>query len=203
AYQDPRYLIQRYTGTKLWLGRRISKIVNKNFGFRYCFYFSIVLFAQNKYMAKGTIHNSMRIYHRYLGFFLSGIMAVYAISGAVMIFRDTDFLKREKQIEKTLAPGLKVEELGQAIRIRNLKAESETNDLIRFQQGYYNKITGLAVYTTKSLPKGIEKLTQLHKASTKQPLFYLNVFFGVGLLFFVISSFWMFMPKTTIFKKGL
>jgi hypothetical protein len=61
----------------------------------------------------------------------------------------------------------------------------------------------MTVYITKSLPKGIEKLTQLHKASTKQPLFYLNVFFGVGLLFFVISSFWMFLPETTIFKKGL
>jgi uncharacterized iron-regulated membrane protein len=154
-------------------------------------------------MAKGTIHNSMRIYHRYLGFFLAGIMAVYAISGVVMIFRDTDFLKREKQVEKKLAPGLKVEELGQAIRIRNLKADAETNDLIRFQQGYYNKLTGMTMYVTKSLPKAIEKLTQLHKASTKQPLFYLNVFFGIGLLFFVISSFLMFMPKTTIFKKGL
>jgi len=154
-------------------------------------------------MAKATMHNSMRVYHRYLGFFLAGIMAVYAISGVVMIFRDTDFLKREKQIEKKLAPGLKVDELGQAIRIRNLKSESETSELIRFQQGNYNKMTGVTVYTTKSLPKGIEKLTQLHKASTKQPLFYLNVFFGMGLLFFVISSFWMFMPKTTIFKKGL
>ena len=154
-------------------------------------------------MAKTTVYNSMRVYHRYLGFFLAGIMAVYAMSGVVMIFRDTDFLKCEKQIEKKLAPGLKVDELGQAIRIRNLKAESETNELIRFGQGNYNKVTGMVVYTMKTLPKGIEKLTQLHKASTKQPLFYLNVFFGMGLLFFVISSFWMFMPKTTIFKKGL
>lgn len=154
-------------------------------------------------MAKTTVHNSMRVYHRYLGFFLAGIMAVYAISGVVMIFRDTDFLKREKQIEKKLAPGLKVDELGQAIRIRNLKAESETNEMISFGQGNYNKVTGMVVYTMKTLPKCIEKLTQLHKASTKQPLFYLNVFFGMGLLFFVISSFWMFVPKTTVFKKGL
>jgi len=154
-------------------------------------------------MAKGTVHNSMRVYHRYLGFFLAGIMAVYAVSGVIMIFRDTDFLKRDKQTEKKLTPGLKVDELGQAIRIRNLRAESETDELIRFQQGYYNKITGVTVYMTKSLPKGIERLTQLHKASTKQPLFYLNVFFGLSLLFFVISSFWMFMPKTTIFIKGL
>jgi hypothetical protein len=57
-----------------------------------------------------------------------------------------------------MAPGLKLEELGPGNRIRNLKAESETNDLIRFQQGYYNKVTGMTVYVTKSLPKGIEKL---------------------------------------------
>ena len=58
-------------------------------------------------------------------------------------------------------------------------------------------------YTAKSLPVVMEKFTKLHKASTSQPLFYLNIFFGVSLLFFVISSFWMFMPKTTIFRKGL
>lgn len=39
--------------------------------------------------------NKMRTYHRYLGFFLAGIMAMYSISGIVLIFRDTDFLKKE------------------------------------------------------------------------------------------------------------
>jgi hypothetical protein len=57
--------------------------------------------------------------------------------------------------------------------------------------------------TTKELPFLLEKLTKLHKADTKEPLFFLNVFFGLSLLFFVISSFWMFLPKTKIFKKGL
>ena len=152
---------------------------------------------------KVTTHNRMRIWHRYLGFFLAGIMAVYALSGIVLIFRDTDFLKQEKQIAKSLAPGLKAEAVGQAIRIRDLKAETETEELLQFKQGTYNKLTGLVIYKVRSLPKGIEKLTQLHKASTKQPLFYLNVFFGISLFFFVISSFWMFLPSTTIFKKGL
>ena len=152
---------------------------------------------------KVTTHNRMRIWHRYLGFFLAGIMAVYALSGIVLIFRDTDFLKQEKQIAKSLAPGLKAEAVGQAIRIRDLKAEAETEELLQFKQGTYNKLTGLVIYKVRSLPKGIEKLTQLHKASTKQPLFYLNVFFGISLFFFVISSFWMFLPGTTIFKKGL
>lgn len=151
---------------------------------------------------KATMHNTMRIWHRYLGFFLAGIMAVYSLSGIVLIFRDTDFLKQEKQIEKKLEAGLNAEKLGQAIRMRNLKAETETEEILQFKEGSYNKLTGDVTYKVKSLPKGIEKLTQLHKASTKQPLYYLNVFFGVSLFFFVISSFWMFLPSTSIFKKG-
>src|SRR6185369_1688681 len=121
---------------------------------------------------RATIHNTMRIWHRYLGFFLVGIMAVYALSGIVLIFRDTDFLKQEKQIEKNLAPGLKAKEVGEAIRIRDLKAETETETLLQFKQGTYNKLTGLVIYKVRSFPKGIEKLTQLHKASTIQPLFF-------------------------------
>ena len=42
---------------------------------------------------------TMRVLHRYLGFFLAGIMAVYALSGIVLIFRDTDFLKSEQTVE--------------------------------------------------------------------------------------------------------
>ena len=145
----------------------------------------------------------MRVYHRYLGFFLAGIMAVYAISGMVLIFRDTDFLKQEKTIDKKLAANLPPEEVGKAIRIRDLKVQSESGDTIKFQQGTYNKATGAVQYKVKSLPRMIEKLTQLHKANSSQPLFFLNIFFGASLLFFVLSSFWMFMPKTTIFLKGL
>ena len=152
---------------------------------------------------KTTLSNSMRIYHRYLGFFLAGIMAVYAISGIILIFRDTDFLKQTNQIEKQLEPDLSTEALGKAIRIKDLKIEKGTGDIQSFKNGTYNNSTGAVSYTTKKLPKILEKLTHLHKANTKDPLFFLNIFFGVSLLFFVISSFWMFMPKTTIFKKGL
>ncbi len=153
--------------------------------------------------SKATVNNTMRIYHRYLGFFLAGIMAVYALSGIVLIFRDTDFLKQEKQQHQQLKPGLTAEEVGKAIRIRDLKADATEGSVMRFKQGTYNTATGAADYTTKSLPRFMEKLTKLHKANTKDPLFYLNVFFGVSLFFFVISSFWMFMPGTSIFKKGL
>jgi hypothetical protein len=153
--------------------------------------------------SKATLHNSMRVYHRYLGFFLAGIMAVYALSGIVLIFRDTPFLKKEKQLTQQLQPGLTAEALGKAIRIRDLKITSASGDVQNFKQGTYNTQTGSASYTVTVLPVLVEKLTHLHKASTKDPLFFLNVFFGVSLFFFVISSFWMFMPKTSIFKKGL
>lgn len=152
---------------------------------------------------RNTLHNKMRIWHRYLGFFLAGIMAVYALSGIVLIFRDTDFLKQKKTISKQLAPNLSVEDLGKAIKIRDLKAESEQGDMLQFKQGRYNKSSGEVEYVVKSLPRAIEKLTHLHKANTNDSLFFLNIFFGVSLFFFVISSFWMFLPKTTFFKKGL
>jgi uncharacterized iron-regulated membrane protein len=148
-------------------------------------------------------NNTMRVYHRYLGFFLAGIMAVYAISGIVLIFRDVDFLKVEKQVAKKMPADFKIEELGKALRIRDLKILKEENNIVYFKQGTFDKTTGVAQVTTKELPFLLEKLTKLHKADTKEPLFFLNVFFGLSLLFFVISSFWMFLPKTKIFKKGL
>jgi hypothetical protein len=130
-------------------------------------------------------------------------MAVYAISGFTMIFRDTNFLKSDRQIEKQLRPNIKTEDLGKELRMKEFKVEKEEGDIIRFEQGTYNKSTGVAKYTSKEWPYFIEKLTRLHKADTNSPLFFLNVFFALALLFFVISAFWMFLPKTSIFKKGL
>src|SRR5437868_4717447 len=92
---------------------------------------------------------SMRVYHRYLGFFLAGIMTMYAISGITLIFRDTDFLKVERQNEKQLDPNLTAESLGRALRMRDLKIEKEEGDIATFASGTYNKVTGMASYSTK------------------------------------------------------
>lgn len=187
-------------------------------------------------MATSATGNTMRVLHRYLGYFLVGIMAVYAVSGIVMIFRGTDFLQQKKTIVKMLSPNLKPEELGKALEMREFRvekggekereeaeeereereergergenkqgfrAEKEDGDLIYFRGGSYNKKTGKAEYTIKRLPVILEKMTHLHKAKSSEPLFFLNVFFGLSLLFFVVSAFWMFLPKTTTFKRGL
>ena len=118
-------------------------------------------------------------------------------------FRDTDFLKEGKQIEKQLKPNLKNEEPGRELRIRDFKVGSEDEDIISFKQGTYRKSTGMASYTAMELTYSIDKMTKLHKATSKSPLFFLNVFFGLSLLFFVVSAFWMFLPNSDIFKKGL
>ena len=145
----------------------------------------------------------MRVYHRYLGFFLAGIMAIYSVSGIIMIFRDTDFLKQENQKTLTVATGLESHAVGAAIKIKNLKILSDTLNVITFPQGTYNKMTGVAEFKVKELPYLLNKMTKMHKATHKDPLYYLNIFFGLSLFFFVISSFYMFMPGTTIFKKGM
>lgn len=145
----------------------------------------------------------MRVYHRYLGFFLAGIMAVYALSGIVLIFRDTDFLKQEKQYTKTVDTQLDAEALGKALGIKRLAIERTEGEQIYFKEGIYNANTGEASYALKKLPYVLDQMTHLHKAKSADPLYWLNIFFGLSLLFFVISSFWMFMPQTSIFKKGL
>ena len=145
----------------------------------------------------------MRVYHRYLGFFLAGIMAIYSISGIILIFRNTDFLKKEKHKITLVEPNLNEEALGKAIKVKELKFVKKEGDIAFFKQGNYNASTGKASYTVKELPYIIGKMNNFHKANTKHPLFYLNIFFGLSLMFFVISTFWMFAPGTRIFKKGI
>lgn len=150
-----------------------------------------------------NVSKSMRVYHRYLGFFLAGIMAIYSISGIILIFRNTDFLKKTIHKTETLAPNLNEEALGKAIKIKNLKVTKTVNNQLFFKEGSYHLQTGIAKFTVKELPYLIGKMNNFHKANTTHPLFYLNIFFGTALMFFVISTFWMFAPGTQIFKKGI
>lgn len=154
-------------------------------------------------MNNRNVSNKFRIYHRYLGFFLAGIMAMYAISGIVLIFRTTDAFKVEKTIEKKVDTGLNEEQLGKTLRIKDFKIQKAEDSKIYFEQGVFDKNTGIATYRVKELPVILESFTKLHKANTNRPLFILNIIFGLCLLFFVISAFWMFIPATKIFRKGI
>ncbi|WP_371195963.1 hypothetical protein [Glaciecola sp. SC05] len=154
-------------------------------------------------MASPKVHATFRKYHRWLGFFLSGIIAVYAISGSLLIFRKTDFLKYEYVSEQQLPAFLDQQTLGNQLKIDNFLVLNDTPSSITFKQGTYNKQTGLVTTTRKDYPFVLAKLVKLHKATTNSPLYILNLAFAVCLLGFVVSAFMMFLPKTPTFKNGL
>lgn len=145
----------------------------------------------------------MRIIHRYLGFFLAGVMLMYSISGIVLVFRNTDFLKKEIKTEQVIAANLPAAKVGQALKVRNLKVTRSEGDTDYFAQGEYNRVTGASIVVKKELPYVLDKITHLHKATTKDPLYFFNIFFGLSLMFFVVSAFWMYMPGGKILRKGL
>lgn len=154
-------------------------------------------------MASIALHNGVRKYHRYLGFFLAGVMALYACSGVLMIFRGTDFLKFEQTSERQLAPGLGAAELESSLRMKGFKVTGEDQNRIQFKQGHYDRTTGVATVTVKDYPTAIARVVKMHKATTNSPVYLLNIFFGLSLLFFALSSFFMFLPKLPQYRSGL
>lgn len=145
----------------------------------------------------------MRLLHRYVGFFMAGIMAVYSLSGILLIFRDTDLLKEKKPVTETIEAGLSSVKVGKAIKARDLEFTEVRNDTSFFEQGWYLAGTGKVHYIKKQLPYVADKFVQLHKARSAQTLAPLNVIFGISLLFFVISSFWMYPVRSKVFQKGI
>ena len=75
-------------------------------------------------------------------FFFAGILAIYVTSGILLIFRPTDFLKFPQTEIRQLEPGLPLESLEAKLRLKKLKLESESNTMIMFNLGQYNKNTG-------------------------------------------------------------
>ena len=137
-------------------------------------------------MNNRNLSNKVRIIHRYQGFFLAGIMFVYALSGITLIFRDTDYFKKEVLVNETIAKNLV-----EAPAIKN------ATDII------YNPVNGSLSYKLMQPPVILNALQKMHKAKSSAPLFFLNIFFGLALMFFVLSAYWMFLPQTDIFKKAI
>ncbi|MFT5313081.1 MAG: hypothetical protein ACI8Z9_001566 [Paraglaciecola sp.] len=154
-------------------------------------------------MASPKTHNTLRKYHRWLGFFLAGIIAVYATSGTLLIFRNTDLLQYEQTEKRQLAPELSAKALGSELGMRGFAVLEHNDAAIIFKEGQYDKTTGLTTITTKNYHPILQQLVNLHKATTNSPLYWLNISFALSLLFFVVSAFFMFLPKTKLFNNGL
>lgn len=152
-----------------------------------------------------TFSYKMRVIHRLLGFFLAGIMIIYAITGIIMTFRKVDFLKFDKHVELQIDPGIHIAELSSHLEIKDFKVIKTVDEILYFETGSYNIQNGLAKYTIQAYPTFLQKIIDFHESSTEShPTSYLfNVLFGISLFFFVISSFWMFNIKNKAFPKGM
>jgi hypothetical protein len=145
----------------------------------------------------------MRALHRDIGFFVVGLTIVYSLSGIVLVYRDTDFLKSEVRIERTLPANTAPDELGKMLRLKGFKVLKTEGDVLHFQEGTYNKATGLAVYQTKKLPSLLEKFVDLHKTMSGKITHWFAVVFGALLCFLAVSSFWMCKKGTNTFRRGI
>lgn len=150
-----------------------------------------------------SLNYYMRGLHRDVGYFIFGMVIIYALSGIALIYRNTDFLKHEVTLEKQLKPNLPGEEIGKELRLRELKTTKEEGDVIHFQNGTYNKSTGNAVYTSKEIIFPLNKFINFHKAISSKATHWFNLVFGALILFMAISSLWMFKAGTKTFKRGL
>ena len=131
-------------------------------------------------MNNRNLSNKARVIHRYLGFFLAGIMFVYALSGITLTFRDKDYFKKPIVVEKTIEKGLE--------NIPNIKGASNIE---------YNSETGGLSYIQMQPPKILGALEKMHKATSSTPLYFLNVF----LVFLYFSLF--FLPIGCFFHRQM
>ncbi len=152
---------------------------------------------------KKSLNYYMRLLHRDIGYFVIGFVIIYALSGIILTYRDTDLLKKETNIEKTLPKNLDPSKLGEMLRIRDFKVAETTGTTIYFKNGSYNSSTGLAKYVTKESLPFLEKFFNLHKAPSKNAIHWVNLVFGISLLFLALSSFWMYKKGSQLFRRGL
>lgn len=145
----------------------------------------------------------MRALHRDIGFFVVGLILLYAFSGVILIYRDHNFLKLDMRVEKKLPPNLDSAELGNILRMRDFAVTKTEGDVVYFKNGTYNRSSGLVAYTTKDNPFPLNKIIALHKTTSNGLAYWFTTGFGLCLSFLAISSFWMFGNKTAGFRRGV
>jgi hypothetical protein len=152
---------------------------------------------------KKPISYYMRFLHKYVGFFILGFVLIYSSSGIILIYRDSDFLKIEKRIKVSVPLGTQLSELGNILKIRNLKILETKDNFVFFQDGSYNTSTGEAEYTVRELVYPFDKFTSLHKVPSGNPLHWITLIFGILLFFMALSSLWMINYSSKKYRNGI
>lgn len=152
---------------------------------------------------KRNIYHLMRVLHRDIGFLTIGLTVVYALSGVLLIYRNTGFMKVMRIEENRLETGLSAENLGSRLRIRNFKVEREEGSKIFYKEGVYDAETGVATVTRKTYPFPVDKLVNLHKITGANNLSFISLIYGCMLAFLAFSSLFMFKFGSRKNKRGM
>ena len=118
-----------------------------------------------------SLHYYMRILHRDLGYLVFGLVIIYALSGIVLLYCNTDFLKQEAMAERQLKPGLADEKLGREMRLREIRIIKKEGNVVYFQNGTYNKASGMAQFSQKDLIFSFNKFVNFHKAISSNKMY--------------------------------
>jgi len=158
---------------------------------------------------KKTLQEYIRMLHRNIGFFVIGLTIIYSLSGILLVYRTTDFLKQDTLVQKTISKNIPSAELSKALKVREINIVKSEGDIVYFRagdnikNGKYDKATGMVSYTEKQLPTLLNKLNERHKASSRNTVHLFSVVYGILLLFLAVSSFWMYKPGTKMFRQGI
>jgi len=153
--------------------------------------------------AKRPFGYYLRVWHRNIGFFVVGLVLVYALSGVVLTYRDREFLNREVRIEKKIAPGLSATELGDALRIKGFAVSKTEGEVVHFRNGTYNTTSGAVAYTIKEPVFPMNKFIKLHKTNSSGSASWFTTLFGASLAFLAITSFWMVPRGSGLFRRAM
>ena len=151
---------------------------------------------------KSSLTRIIRALHRDIGFFTIGLVVIYAISGILLIYRDTGLLKTTKQIDKIVPKNIPAQGLSRMLH-KEVRVIKNEGDLVIFQGGTYNKATGQLKYSSEEVIAPFDKFIELHKSASNNAGHIFLTIFGVVLLFMALSSFWMYHSGSPKLRRGL
>lgn len=154
-------------------------------------------------MKKKKLSATIRALHRDVGMFVLALTLIFSLSGAVLLFRTSDFLQVERQKKVQLESGLTPIELKERLKLRRFELRGDDAEAIVFRGGHYDKKTGEAVLGGAEYEGVVRALTRLHTSNSKNPIAWLLALYGLALAFLAGSGLFMFPKQHKNTRRGL
>lgn len=151
----------------------------------------------------------VRCLHRDIGYLMLGLSLVYALSGVILIYKDTDFLKSPQRVEAVLPQHMPFSEVARELHLRRYEVTGNAGGVVSFRDGanltdgMYDANSGSVSYVANRFPVVVDQFIRLHKLNSSKVLQYIGVLYGALLLFLALSSLFMFKLHSRNFRRGI